>query len=85
MSRSYREPWYVDGYGTKRKRYIKNQANRRIRHAKNIPDQKTYKKYYSQYDICDYKYKYDGIPYVSHWGGEMHIVEPDPIWRVARK
>ena len=84
MSRSYREPWYVDGYGTKRKRFIKNQANRRIRYAKNIPDHKIYKKYYSQYDICDYKFKYDPDPWLFY-GGRWEYVEPDPVWRVARK
>lgn len=32
MSRSYKKPWKVDGYGTKNKTYYKNQANKTIRH-----------------------------------------------------
>lgn len=72
MSRSYREPWYIEGYGSPSKAFRKNQANRRIRRSKNIPNHKAYKKFYEQYDICDYKYKYD--PNYNQ-----------PLWQVGRK
>jgi hypothetical protein len=56
MSRSYREPWCVDGYGTKRKRNEKRRANRVIRKAKNVPSGRAYRKYIDQYQLCDYRY-----------------------------
>ena len=75
MSRSYREPWWVDSYGSPSKSYWKNQANRRVRKAREVPDHRAYRKFYEQYDICDYKFKQ----------------EPDsdsswlPFWQVGRK
>ena len=57
MSRSYRKPWAVDGYkGSKRKQYRKNQANRRIRRTKDVPDGKVYRKFSDPWDIVDWKY-----------------------------
>lgn len=85
MSRSYRKPWIVDGYGTKRKKYYKKLANRRIRRSKNVPDHNSYKKFTDQWDICDYKYCYDPHPSIHFWGGELHYYEPDPKWKAVRK
>ena len=85
MSRSYRKPWVVDGYGSKWKRFAKNQANRRIRHTKDVPDHKLYKKFYSQWDICDYKWMYDPYPSIHCFNGEIHHYDPDPKWKAVRK
>lgn len=85
MSRSYRAAVYVDGYGTKRKRHQKNQANRLVRRALDVPDGKAYRKFYNPWDITDYKFFYD--PHIRYycWGGEIKVVEPDPKWKIARK
>ncbi len=57
MSRSYRKPWAVDGMnGSKTKQYRKNQANRRIRRAKNVLDGKVYRKFSDPWDIVDWKW-----------------------------
>lgn len=56
MSRSYRKPWVTDGYGSKWKPYAKNQANRLIRRNKDVPNGKTYRKFYNPWNICDWKY-----------------------------
>jgi len=57
VSRSYRKPWAVDGYkGSRVKQFHKNQANRRIRRAEDVPDGNIYRKYYPQWDICDWKW-----------------------------
>ena len=31
MSRSYREPWFVDSYGSRVKKLTKREANKRVR------------------------------------------------------
>lgn len=72
MSRSYRAPWVVDGYGSKWKRIVKNYANRVVRHSKNVPCGKAYKKFYSSYDICDYKWE--------EYRGEWHYEKIDGVW-----
>lgn len=53
MSRSYKkEPWICD-----RSPYNKNQANRRVRRYKRkLKDGRSYRKLYSSYDICDFKW-----------------------------
>jgi len=56
MSRSYRQPFYVDGYGSKWKAKSKRQANRRVR-AADTADGGAYKKVTNSWDICDYRFK----------------------------
>jgi hypothetical protein len=57
VSRSYRKPWAVDGMdGSKYKQFMKNQANRRVRRAKNVPDGKAYRKFSDPWDIVDWKF-----------------------------
>lgn len=85
MSRSYRAPYSVDGYGTKRKRYMKNYANRVIRHTEGIPDGAAYKKFFSQYDICDYRFSILHKPIIWWRNGEPQIIECDPEWKAKRK
>jgi len=60
MSRSYRKPWVIDGYGSKWKKFMKNYANRRIRKKdKVIQNGKAYKKITNSWEICDYKWRID--------------------------
>ena len=56
MSRSYRKPIATDGYGSKWKKKIKQQANKSARKDLNITDGNNYKKSYNSWDICDYKF-----------------------------
>jgi hypothetical protein len=86
MSRSYRAPWYVDGYKSRgRKKYAKREANHKVRRIQDIPDGKAYKKFFCSWNISDYRYLYNPEPYIS-WGvGVVKLIEPEPIWRVNRK
>ena len=85
MSRSYRKPWSVCGYGSKYKRFAKNYANRRIRKFKDVPDHTAYKKFSDQWDICDWKSLYDPNPYVMSFCGKLETQEPEPKWKAIRK
>jgi hypothetical protein len=91
MSRSYREPWYTDGYkGSSRKQWSKRYANKVVRHAVDVPNGKAYRKYYDPWNICDYRWYASFEPYVSWWTktGEPEWVYPgdaDRPWRVCRK
>jgi len=85
MSRSYREPWLVEGYGTKGKKWRKRYANKRVRQTKHVPDYKAYRKLTDPWEICDYKFRYDPKPRIWHYGGEIRILEPDLRWKAVRK
>jgi len=87
MSRSLRKPWYVDGWkGSKRKQFFKRHANRKVRRtAVDIADGKAYRKLFDSWSICDFKWFYDPKPHIYMYGGEQHVVEPDPEYRVRRK
>ena len=79
MSRSYRKPWANDGYkGSKGKQYRKNQANRKIRRSKGVPDGMSYKRYYPQWNICDYNFYVN----VKDKDGEFYEEE---FWKYTRK
>jgi len=85
MSRSYREPWFVDGYGTKSKRYMKRSANRAVRHAINLPNGKGYRKFFNPYDICDFRIPYNPWPIYYFKNGDIKTIEPNPEWKARRK
>jgi len=72
MSRSYREPWIVDGYGTKRKRLAKRAANRIVRRSRGVPSGMAYKKFTNPWDICDFKWE--------EYRGEWHYEKIDGVW-----
>lgn len=79
MSRSYRKPWVTDGYkGSKTKQYCKNQANRLIRRTKDVPNGNRYRRYYEQWNICDYKWP------VNVTNKDDEFFEED-FWRYNRK
>jgi hypothetical protein len=89
MSRSWREPFYTDGYkGSKRRQFFKNQANRVVRRISPYEDMAgggSYKKYTDPWDICDFKFKWNPYPEV-YWGknGPEWYWDEKP-WQVFRK
>jgi hypothetical protein len=88
MSRSYREPYFVDGYGSKWKRFNKNYANRRVRRKAvdfEIADGNSYRRMYDQWDICDWRFRYDPRPRYYSWGGELRVSTPEPEWKIRSK
>ena len=85
MSRSYREPWTVDGYGTARKRWMKRYANKVVRSAEDVPNGRAYRKIYDTYNICEYRWKWDPRPSVYCWDGEIKVIDPEPLYRVRSK
>jgi hypothetical protein len=56
MSRSYRKPYWTQGYGNRWRKSAKRLATRRVRHAKFVDDSGYYKKLYNSWDICDFKF-----------------------------
>lgn len=86
MSRSYREPWYTDGYkGSKTKQFNKRQANKVIRRSIDVPDGKAYRRYYDPWNLCDYKFLYDPRPRIYWKDGEPVLRYDERWWRVFRK
>jgi hypothetical protein len=91
MSRSYREPFYTDGYkGSKRRQLEKNLANRHLRRKsidEDLPNGKGYRKYSDPYNICDFKFKWDPFPrvFLNYRTHEFELVYPEKPWRVFRK
>lgn len=57
MSRSFRHPFYKDGYGSKKKGATKAEYNGRIRKTEDVPDGKAYRKYSESWDISDYRFR----------------------------
>lgn len=53
MSRSYKK---TPGFVAKKIKFMKRQANKRVRRAKNVSNGSSYKKLFCSYDICDYKF-----------------------------
>lgn len=86
MSRSYREPWYMDSYGTRYRKYMKRYSNKKVRKAVDVPDGKAYRKILNPYDITDWKSRWDPHPhYFYHFNGELDVILPDPEWKARRK
>jgi len=85
MSRSYREPWFVDGYGGQRKRWMKRYANKTVRKAKDVPPGKAYRRFYDPWNIVDWKYRWDPDGYIWWKNGEPIWEPPSPEWKARRK
>jgi len=84
MSRSYRKPWCVDGYGTKGKKISKRFANKTVRNADDVPNGKAYRKYFESWNISDYRFFMDSEPYFSRI--TLQWEEPlTPTWKARRK
>jgi hypothetical protein len=56
MSRSYRKPYWTEGYGGVHRRFAKRQASKQVRKAKFVGDSAYYKRLYNSWDICDFKF-----------------------------
>jgi len=88
MSRSFRKPFYVDGYkrGSKRRKFFKRYANRRVRRTKGeIAEGKAYSRIFDSWSIVDFKWLYDPKPQIRWWNGVMEVIEPDPLYKVRCK
>ena len=87
MSRSYREPYWVDGYGSKCKRDYKRYASKAVRRAKEVPNGKAYRKFFDPWKITDYKNRWDPWPWVSvnFLTGKITLNYPIPEWKANRK
>jgi hypothetical protein len=55
MSRSYRKPYWTEGYGGVHRRIAKRQAAKQVRKAKFVGNSAYYKRLYNSWDICDFK------------------------------
>ena len=88
MSRSQRQPYYVDGYGSKSKRFSKNYANRVIRRMsveEDIASGSSFRKINDTWDICDWRFRYNPNPRIYFQNGEAKIIKPEPIYKVTSK
>lgn len=56
MSRSYRKPYWVDGYGSVSKKLAKRRAAHTVRRTEDIANGSAYRKVYNPWDICDFKF-----------------------------
>ena len=64
MSRSYKKTEMVKQQNSKN---MKRFANKRVRHTKDIPSGGAYKKVFSSYDICDYKWFWTEAEALEEW------------------
>ena len=55
MSRSYRQPYWTQGYGGKWRCLAKRQATKRVRRA-HVGNGRYYKRIYDSWSICDFKF-----------------------------
>jgi hypothetical protein len=85
MSRSYRKPWYTQGYGTSGRRWQKWYANKVVRNASDVPDGKAYRKYYESWNICDCRWVWDPWTHYYFSRGKIEAIEPEPLYRIRSK
>lgn len=56
MSRSYKKhPWITDHH-VKTSSEMKKFANKKVRHTKDLPNGKAFKKVFESYNLCDFKF-----------------------------
>jgi hypothetical protein len=70
------------------KKAMKRYANRKIRMISvydDLADGMSYKRYIDQYDLCDWKFKWDPTPRIYWVDGEMRLTEPEPWYKAGRK
>ena len=58
MSRSRKKVWGWTDHRTPHSRSAKRFANKKVRHARGVPNGGAYKKVFCSWDICDYKFLY---------------------------
>ncbi len=83
MSRSYKKHLIIKDHDG----FSKNQANRKVRRTKDIPDGKAYRRVYESWKISDYVRHYDAYPrlYRNYRTGEFEWVDPDPVYKWRMK
>ena len=75
MSRSFKKhPWVTDG-DTPGTKYSKKFANKKVRHAKNIPNGGSYKQLYESWNIRDYKYFWSWAEAKADWEANKEYYE----------
>ena len=87
MSRSYREPWFIDSYGSKSKRWSKRMASKAVRRAEEVANGKAYRRFFDPWNIVDWKCQWERNDGFIFWNnGEPEWV-PDrtPEWKAKRK
>jgi len=57
MARSFRRPFYKDGYGCPHKGATKREYNARVRKTEEIPSGSAYRKVSEPWDISDYRFR----------------------------
>ena len=55
MSKSFRKPYWTEGYGGKSRGWYKKYANTKVRRSNDVPNGKVYKKFFCSWSICDWK------------------------------
>jgi len=71
MSRSFRKPYWTEGYGGKWRSIAKRQASKKVRQAKSVGNGAYYRRIYDSWSICDYKF--------------LEPSNSERIWKVRRK
>lgn len=71
MSRSYRKPYWTQGYGGLWRRIAKHQAVKRVRKSKKVSDGGHFKRLSSSWNICDFKF--------------YEAEDSEKIWKVRSK
>lgn len=71
MSRSYRKPYWTQGYGGRWRKAAKRMAAKKVRKEKLVADDSFYKRLYNSWDICDFKF--------------FEYQNDKKLWKVKRK
>lgn len=67
MSRSYKKHPFCTDHHVKTTKEKKRFANKKIRHTKNIPNGRAFRKIYETYDICDWKNRWTWEEALADW------------------
>lgn len=54
MSKSFRKPYWTQGYGAGRRVHAKRYANKKVRLSKDVPNGKQYRKFSCSWNIRDW-------------------------------
>lgn len=71
MSRSFRQPYWTDGYGGKWRKFVKRLAAKKVRRTKFVGKGAAYKRIYDSWLICDFSFPENP--------------ESDKFWKAKRK
>jgi hypothetical protein len=59
-------PGFSD-YSKHRNKFMKREANKKVRNSKHVPDGSGYKKLFCSYDICDFKFLFFNDEELGWW------------------